>query len=696
MKDTRSVSGYILIVILASAIFASTAVMSPTAIKSSFAALPDIAVETDELTYDQGNSVTISGTVNDYDPDQDDSDVFITVYDSTGSKLVNSKSEPLNDDGEFEYSFDLEFDSTEGRDKVVVTHSGDDNGITFFKVQDDEDDRIILDDINEEYDPSDKVTISGTVSDSSISEDQVKAVIYDSAGNSLTTKSVTLESDDSFSTSYTLSSSAAPGVYSIKLTYDGDDVYAVFRVTGDTTGDSSGSTGITLDTDKTTYALGDTVKITGKVSSIVSGKTTVSILVTDPNDDIVFSKKPTITTSTKGFAAQFILADDAVKGKYTVSATYNGKQEEITITIGTSSTSGGSSSLTAKIDKKSYLAGETMTITGTVPKLLTDEQVNIVVLSPSSLFVTSAYVDPDDDRSYSAAIKLKPDLMVTTGYKVKVDYGSNEVITSFDITGVSSGETSSDITVHTDKKEYDAGSTVKITGTIASSLLSDGEQALVQVKNPEGTLYRVDPTTPSSTGSFTYNVVVGGPLGKPGTYEVTVTYKQQQVKTTFVLGGETYYDLKVKENTYKVKYKLGTESTLKNMFVKTTDNKLVISIDAQEDGQLMIVLPRNVIDAIENNSDIKYIVYTTDLEAGSSDEDKSVQESGTTSSERTLLIDYKKGTDVIEIAGTTVVPEFGMISAIVLAIAIVGIIAATSRFAFGAKFSNINGNSTSL
>jgi predicted secreted protein with PEFG-CTERM motif len=56
-----------------------------------------------------------------------------------------------------------------------------------------------------------------------------------------------------------------------------------------------------------------------------------------------------------------------------------------------------------------------------------------------------------------------------------------------------------------------------------------------------------------------------------------------------------------------------------------------------------------------------------------------VEESENTDDARTLVIDYDAGTARIEIQGTQVVPEFGTVAAIVMAIAIVGIIAATSR-----------------
>jgi len=46
---------------------------------------------------------------------------------------------------------------------------------------------------------------------------------------------------------------------------------------------------------------------------------------------------------------------------------------------------------------------------------------------------------------------------------------------------------------------------------------------------------------------------------------------------------------------------------------------------------------------------------------------------------RTLHIDYDAGTEKIEIVGSHVVPEFGTIAMIVLAVAIISIIAITAK-----------------
>jgi len=51
----------------------------------------------------------------------------------------------------------------------------------------------------------------------------------------------------------------------------------------------------------------------------------------------------------------------------------------------------------------------------------------------------------------------------------------------------------------------------------------------------------------------------------------------------------------------------------------------------------------------------------------------------TTSTDRTLTIEFSAGAEQIEIIGTFVIPEFGTIAAMILAVAIISIIAISAK-----------------
>jgi predicted secreted protein with PEFG-CTERM motif len=170
---------------------------------------------------------------------------------------------------------------------------------------------------------------------------------------------------------------------------------------------------------------------------------------------------------------------------------------------------------------------------------------------------------------------------------------------------------------------------------------------------------------------------------------VKVTYtgvgdRTLEGETTFEVFGSSVstFNLRVEGDTYPIDYEIDN-GAINSIFVRPIEKKLVITLDSDEDGQLTVVLPREVIDAIEDGEDIDFTITTEDASGNVGIAD--FEETENTDDERKLVISYEAGTDRIEITGTQVVPEFGAIAAIVLAVSIVGIIVATARF--GNKFS---------
>ncbi len=96
-------------------------------------------------------------------------------------------------------------------------------------------------------------------------------------------------------------------------------------------------------------------------------------------------------------------------------------------------------------------------------------------------------------------------------------------------------------------------------------------------------------------------------------------------------------------------------------------------ITTEEDGELTIQLPREVINSLDDSgADLEYIVYVDEIEEFPDDD------FGT--EVRTLTIPFAYQSEQIDILGTSIVPEFGAVSAIVLGVAVVGIIAATAMY----------------
>jgi predicted secreted protein with PEFG-CTERM motif len=144
--------------------------------------------------------------------------------------------------------------------------------------------------------------------------------------------------------------------------------------------------------------------------------------------------------------------------------------------------------------------------------------------------------------------------------------------------------------------------------------------------------------------------------------QVECTVEEEESETaTLEIGGQEY----------DIEYMMHG-GTLDELTADPEGNTITAMITADDDGELTIMLPREIVDSIENGQDADYYVYVDDiLEEADDDYGEDV---------RTLTIQFEAGTEQIDIIGTSVVPEFGTVAAIVLAVAIVGIIVTTTRY----------------
>ena len=101
---------------------------------------------------------------------------------------------------------------------------------------------------------------------------------------------------------------------------------------------------------------------------------------------------------------------------------------------------------------------------------------------------------------------------------------------------------------------------------------------------------------------------------------------------------------------------------INQVFPDTETHSLIVQIDSISNGTLAIKLPREVIDAKFGEEDDNFFVVIDGLEVDF-DETK-------TGNERTVTIDFPQGTEEIEIIGTSVVPEFGAITILILIVSI--------------------------
>jgi predicted secreted protein with PEFG-CTERM motif len=280
-----------------------------------------------------------------------------------------------------------------------------------------------------------------------------------------------------------------------------------------------------------------------------------------------------------------------------------------------------------------------------------------------------------------------PNANVTTAYK----YFQNQNITT----------TTPPIIITTDLKSYNQGDTIIMRGAVKH--LENQTAITVRILSSLKNLISVAQLTPLNDGSFSKTVIATGPLWKDaGNYTVMANYgPYTQANATFYYSGgnglftvnqiitDTYH-LKSGGQTYDISY-IMKGGAVNSMDILADKFTLEITITASTDGSLTVTLPRNLIDSkVQVNQTADEImtgkpINSNDLEddkfivvVGGKDASNQITETKTSTS-RTISIPFHSGDTKIDIVGTQIVPEFGPIAALVLAIAIISIIAVSAK-----------------
>jgi predicted secreted protein with PEFG-CTERM motif len=265
------------------------------------------------------------------------------------------------------------------------------------------------------------------------------------------------------------------------------------------------------------------------------------------------------------------------------------------------------------------------------------------------------------------------------------------------------------IVVSTDKPSYSDGDTITISGEIKNMV--PGDQLSILIQSPNGNLVALDQLTVGMDNQFGTEIKVGGKLMKTeGTYFIKVQYREQSATTSFEFGGtvntpanniveetieenieetieETIEEIivddpvivdsivtattvTVQDSTDLVSYEI-TNANLINVIPDLDAVSLLIYIQATDDGSITLTIPRSVLDATINNGDDEFFVLVDGEEVDF--------EEIVTDMDRTLTIEFLTGSEQIEIIGTFVIPEFGTIAAMILAVAIISIVAISAK-----------------
>ena len=285
------------------------------------------------------------------------------------------------------------------------------------------------------------------------------------------------------------------------------------------------------------------------------------------------------------------------------------------------------------------------------------------------------------------------------------------LITSIGITPVF-GENVSIIAI-TDKSSYSEDEIISISGEIV--FLGLGNQLTIMITSPNGNIAAIDQVTVGSDKKFNSEIKPNGVYWKlPGTYTILITQDENnQATLSFEFGGvansstneidevivedtkieDSFTEDSFTEDSFTedvgiidsvvtattvtvldsndlISYEI-TNAKLLNIIPDLDAVSLLISIETTDEGSITLTIPRSVLDASINGGDDEFFVLVDGEEVDF--------EEIRTSVDRTITIDFLAGTEQIEIIGTFVVPEFGTIAAMILAVAIISIVAISAK-----------------
>ena len=229
------------------------------------------------------------------------------------------------------------------------------------------------------------------------------------------------------------------------------------------------------------------------------------------------------------------------------------------------------------------------------------------------------------------------------------------------------------ITFNIESDTYDHDSIIIITGQVKT--VKDANVTIV-VSGPTG-IVQIDQVSVSDDGSFSTTVNTANAMMKyDGEYKILATYDAYVnhfayvnlvggVEAGSMSGHEEHAHEEIVDLADEVDYSI-SGGHVEGVSANVNGNSLVVAIhDAEDGGELTITLPSDVITPFNDGT---FFVLVNDEESDDASQDGN-----------TITVPFDADATTVEIIGTHVVPEFGTIAAIILAVAITSIIVLSAK-----------------
>ncbi len=231
------------------------------------------------------------------------------------------------------------------------------------------------------------------------------------------------------------------------------------------------------------------------------------------------------------------------------------------------------------------------------------------------------------------------------------------------------------VSVWTDKTDYGHNDMIMVQGQVAN--VASGFPVTVTVVSPLHSIVTIDQLIVTQDGSFETTLNTAGEMWKyDGTYTIKVNYGSTEKSNSVqvqLTGGVAYMPIHTTPNTCSdnelsadgqcVPFSI-TGGMVTGATLNSGDNgSIIISINAEDDGTLTVTPSKTTMQGI--------FMVLVDGEECDEPECEIVGNK--------VTVMFLAGAETIEIIGTHVIPEFGTIAAMILAVAIISIIAVSAK-----------------
>jgi len=243
------------------------------------------------------------------------------------------------------------------------------------------------------------------------------------------------------------------------------------------------------------------------------------------------------------------------------------------------------------------------------------------------------------------------------------------------------------ITMETDKDVYDHSSVITVTGHVDPVDTKNSDVTIIVKSTSPPGIVQIDQIGVNSDGDFSTTIETANVImKKDGTYLIYAQYADVEITVSVELtnaietsetgtavtgtatmgtavtgpSGESFY----KFDKGQIEYDL-TCNASPAFFGNADDDSIVIFLDSTDDGLLTVTLHEELIKPFEDGT---FVVIVDNQEM-----------QDYTQIGNTLTIPCLAGTEKIEIHGSWAIPEFGVIAAMILAVAIISIIVVTAK-----------------